>query len=53
MTVSKKSGVSLNISVDYLSPGTGGEVVEIDARVRVSSARIFLAPAVPRPLCGC
>lgn len=34
VTVSKRSGVSLSISVDYLSPGTGGEEVEVDARVR-------------------
>jgi hypothetical protein len=34
VTVSKRSGVSLSLSVDYLSPGTGGAEVEIDARVR-------------------
>ncbi|KAK9842085.1 hypothetical protein WJX81_007785 [Elliptochloris bilobata] len=33
VTVSKRSGVSLGIGIDYLSPGTGGEEVEIDARV--------------------
>ena len=34
VTVSRRSGMSLSISVDYLSPGTGGEEVEVDARVR-------------------
>lgn len=37
VTVSKKSGMSLSIGVDYLSPGAGGEDVEIDARVRGDS----------------
>ena len=37
VTVSKNSGVSLSIGVDYLSPGSGGEDVEIDARVRGDS----------------
>ena len=38
VTVSERSGVSLNISVDYLRPGQAGEDVLVDARVGVVSA---------------
>lgn len=50
MTVSKRSGVSLSISVDYLSPGTGGEEVEVDARVRhpCNSSRVSQSPCVEK-----
>jgi len=33
VTVSERSGVSLNISVDYLRPGQAGEDVLVDAKV--------------------
>ena len=33
VTVSERTGVSLNISVDYLRPGKAGEDVLVDARV--------------------
>ena len=33
VTVSERSGVSLNISVDYLRPGNAGEDVLVDAKV--------------------
>ncbi|CAL5219115.1 g889 [Coccomyxa viridis] len=33
VTVSERSGVSLNISVDYLRPGQAGEEVLVDAKV--------------------
>ena len=33
VTVSERSGVSLNISVDYLRPGKAGESVLVDAKV--------------------
>lgn len=33
VTVSERSGVSLNISVDYLRPGRAGEDVLVDAKV--------------------
>ena len=33
VTVSERSGVSLNISVDYLRPGKAGEDVLVDAKV--------------------
>ena len=35
VTQSEKSGVSLGISVDYLSPQPGGEVVDISAKVHI------------------
>ncbi len=33
VTVSERSGVSLNISVDYLRPGQAGDDVLVDAQV--------------------
>jgi acyl-coenzyme A thioesterase PaaI-like protein len=33
LTVGKKSGVSLNININYLNPMPAGEDVEVDARV--------------------
>ena len=38
VTVSERSGVSLNISVDYLRPGQAGEEVLVDAKVALLSA---------------
>ena len=35
VTVSEKSGVSLNISVDYLRPGQAGDDVLVEAKVGV------------------
>ena len=38
VTVSERSGVSLNITVDYLRPGQAGEDVLVDAQVGLLSA---------------
>ena len=38
VTVSEKSGVSLNISVDYLRPGQAGDDVLVEAKVALLSA---------------
>lgn len=38
VTVSERSGVSLNISVDYLRLGQAGEEVLVDAKVALLSA---------------
>ncbi len=37
VTVSERSGVSLNITVDYLRPGQAGEDVLVDAQVGLLS----------------
>ena len=39
VTMSLKSGVSLSINVNYISPMPGGEDAEIDARVVKVSSR--------------
>jgi len=35
VTQSEKSGVSLNMSIDYLRPGLAGEDVLVDAQVPI------------------
>lgn len=38
VTQSEKSGVSLNMNIDYLRPGIAGEEVLVDAKVPQSQA---------------